>query len=270
MKALRRAALVALPLLLASACQVELQHQLTEKEANEILVLLERKGISTYKEKEEGGRELTWKISVPKAHAATAAMLLKENELPRPRSPGFEIFNRGSLIPTATEERAMFLQALAGELSKTLSSIDGVLDARVHINIPQSDDLADRSARPAPSASVLVKYRASAETGKKAAPPPVGEEQIQQLVARAVQELEAKNVSVVMTPAAVPGSVEAGPPGVVDVLGIRMAADSVNAFRGILAVLVLTIVALAAYIVVSKTRELRGASLPATRTRPEV
>ena len=130
-----RAAVALLPVLLLSACQVEIQHQLTEREANEILVLLERKGIPTVKNKEEGGRELTWMISVPKAHAANAAMLLKENELPRTRSPGFEIFNRGSLIPTATEERAMFLQALAGELSKTICSIDGVLDARVQASV---------------------------------------------------------------------------------------------------------------------------------------
>jgi type III secretion protein J len=251
-----RVALLALAGLWLAACQTEIQHGLSEKEANEILVLLERKGIPVTKSKEEGGREVTWKISVPKAHAANAAVLLKENELPRERSPGFEIFNRGSLIPTATEERAMFLQALAGELSRTITSIDGVLDARVHINIPQSDDLADRQAKPEPSASVLVKYRAYTDPQKPAPKPPVTEEQIQQLVARAVQDLQPKNVAVVMTPAAMPGGIDTGP-GEVDVLGIRMAADSVNAFRAVLAILASIIVALAGYIVWSKTRELK-------------
>jgi type III secretion protein J len=267
MNPLRRAAAALLPALLLSACEVEIQHQLTEREANEILVLLERKGIPTKKAKEEGGRELTWMISVPKAHAANAAMLLKENELPRTKMPGFEIFNRGSLIPTATEERAMFLQALAGELSKTICSIDGVLDARVHINIPQTDELAAREARPEPSASVLVKYRAYTDPGEKAPPPPVTDDQIQQLVARSVQDMSPQNVSVVMTAAAMPGGLDTNGPSNVDVLGIRRAAESVNAFRGLLAFMVLIIHGQAGYIVFSKTREL-GRPSPAPRPRP--
>ncbi len=244
---------------LLSACSVEVQHQLTEKEANEILVLLERRGIPTQKVKEEGGRELTWTIAVPKAHAATAALLLKENELPRPRSPGFEIFNRGSLIPTATEERAMFLQALAGELSRTLSSVDGILDARVHINIPQSDDLSDKAARPEPSASVLIRYRVTPDAAKKAAP--LTEEQIQSLVARAVQDLKPSAVSVVMTPAVMPGGGVVTQGAVVDVgFGIRMAAESVGTFRIFLMAMVLIIVALVSYVVYSRVREWRASA----------
>jgi type III secretion protein J len=164
----------------------------------------------------------------------------------------------------------MFLQALSGELSRTISSIDGILDSRVHINIPQHDDLADRDGRPAPSASVLVKYRIPADAGKAPPPPPVGEEQVKQLVARAVQDLRPENVSVVMTPAAMPGGAELAGPGNVEVLGIRMAADSVNAFRGVLAVLVLIIVALATYIVISKARELKAPASHRPRIRPGV
>jgi hypothetical protein len=78
-----------------------------------------------------------------------------------------------------------------------------------------------------------------------------------------------ENVAVVMTPAAMPGGDDGGP-SLVEVLGIRMAADSVNAFRGVLAVLVLIILGLAGYIVMSKTRELRGpSSAPHPRPRPE-
>jgi len=239
---------------LVTGCQAEIQHDLTESEANDIVVLLERNHITARKEKEEGGRIITWKIGVPKAHAANAMMLLKENELPRPKSPGLEIFNRGSLIPTATEERAMYLQAVAGELSRTLSSVAGILDARVHVNLPQSDDLSDRTARPEPSAAVLIKYRSTAEPGKKPSPPPLTEEQVQLLVARTIQDLKTANVVVVMTPAAPPGGIENGP-GDVDVLGVRMSAGSVGTFRGILGSLVGLILLLAGYIAF---RELRG------------
>lgn len=262
MKSFSRTLLVVLvPALALSACGVEIQHDLSEREANEILVLLERKNISVKKEKEEGGREVTWKISVPKAYAAKAAILLRENELPRPHTPGMEIFNKGSLIPTATEERAMYLQALQGDLGRTISSIDGILDSRVHLNIPMTDDLSDRSEKPAPSASVLVRYRAYTEPGKKAPPPPITIEQVQDLVARAVQDLSAKNVSVVMTPAAMPGGLEGGPTSVV-LLGIKMDSESVSAFQAVLATLILIILALAGYIVFIKTRELKPVAPP--------
>jgi type III secretion protein J len=241
----RRVAIAAFLGLLLSACQVEIQHQLNEKEANDIVVLLEQNHISARKDKEEGGREITWKISVPNARAASSMILLRENELPQARTPGLEIFNRGSLISSATEEHAMLLQALSGELSRTLRSIDGVLDARVHINIPQSDDLADR-AKPEPSASVFVKYQAFSEPGKKAPPLAVSEEQIRTLVARAIQDLQPKNVDVVLTAASPPGTAQA--PVDVDVLGIRMAQDSVNTFRALLSAMALVIVALAGYI----------------------
>jgi len=264
---LKNLVFAALSALALAACQSEIQHNLSEGEANDIVVLLERNHITAHKEKEEGGREVTWKISVPKAHTANAMFLLKENELPRPKNPGLEIFNRGSLIPTATEERAMFLQALSGELARTLSSIDGVLDARVHVNIPQSDDLSDKDARPEPSAAVLIKYRAQVEDGKKAPPPPIAEEQVQSLVARTIQDLKTSNVAVVAVPVNPPRALETGP-GDVDMLGMRMSADSVWMLRAILSVLVLIILGLAGYIVVSKSRDLRHSSRP--RAHPGV
>ncbi len=259
----RRAALAVLAALLP-ACSVEIQHQLTEKEANEILVVLERRGISTQKLKEEGGRELTWVISVPRANAAAAAMVLKENELPRPRESGFEIFNRGSLIPTATEERAMFLQAIAGELSRTLSSVDGVLDARVHVNIPQVDDLSDRSSRPEPTASVLLRYRAASDTAKKS--PPISEEQVQALVARAVQDLKPASVSVVMSSVALPSPNQAAQAAEVEVLpGVRIAAESLGVFKLYLAGLGICVLGLAGAIAFRKVREMGAAR----RVHPE-
>ena len=262
----RRAAFCALGALLLGACQAEIQHGLTESEANEIVVLLERNHISAYKEREEGSREITWKIGVPKAHAANAMFLLREYQLPRPKAAGLEIFNRGSLIPTATEERAMFLQALGGELSRNLASIDGILDARVLVNLPVTDDLSDKSARPEPSASVRIKYRVPADS--KSGPPPIKEEDIQRLVAATVQDLKRERVAVVMTPTAPPVNPENGP-SEVEMLGVRMAADSVNNFRLIL-VLGLVLVLLLAGVAIYQFRQtLRGPARAPPRVRPE-
>ena len=52
--------------LFLSACTVELQHDLTEDDANDIYVLLQRNGIEAKKLKEEGGNEPKYIISVAK------------------------------------------------------------------------------------------------------------------------------------------------------------------------------------------------------------
>jgi type III secretion protein J len=247
-----------------SACQAEIQHGLTEGEANEIVVLLERARIPAAKLLEEGGREVTWKIAVPKAQTANAMILLKENELPRLKSPGLEIFNRGSMIPTATEERAMFLQALSGELSRTLSSVDGVLETRVHINLPQSDDLSDKTVKPKPGASIFMKYRwvPNPEQPDQKPFPPISEDKVQALVARAVQDLEPSSVTVV-TAAAKPPNVE-GTPTNVTIAGIQMTEESTGKFYLLFTVMLVVILGLIGYLVYLTLFRSRKVAAPPT------
>ena len=57
---------------LASACSVNLQHDLTEDDANDIYVLLQKKSIDAAKNKEGEGKEARYVIAVPKADVATA------------------------------------------------------------------------------------------------------------------------------------------------------------------------------------------------------
>ena len=47
-------------------------------------------------------------------------------------------FAQASLVPTATEERVRAAQALSGELSRSLERLEGVLDARVHLSLPDA------------------------------------------------------------------------------------------------------------------------------------
>ena len=151
-----------LALLLLTGCSIELQHELTEADANEIYVLLSKNGINVKKEKAEGGNEVRFTIVVPKGDAAQAAELLKRNSLPRPVEKGLSHFAKGSMVPTATEERAMLLKAMAGEVSNALNQIDGVLEARAIVMIPENNDLSQPENKPMPSASVFIKYRTNA------------------------------------------------------------------------------------------------------------
>src|SRR4051812_25476337 len=99
--------------LVLSACSVELQHDLTEDDANDIYVLLHNKGIDAKKLKEEGGNEPKYIISVAKQDVADAAQHLRDYALPRPKADGLGVFKKmKGMIPTQTEERAMFIEAL--------------------------------------------------------------------------------------------------------------------------------------------------------------
>ena len=123
--------------LVASGCTVELQHELQEDDANDIYVLLQRNNIDAKKTREEGGNEPKYVISVSKADVADAAQLLREHSLPRPKADGLSVFKKNKgMIPTATEERAMFLEALGGEISNTLNRVPGVLEAQGQRVVP--------------------------------------------------------------------------------------------------------------------------------------
>jgi len=251
---------LAVALLSLSACSVELHHGLTEQDANDIYVLLSENGISATKLKEEGGNTPTYVISVPKQDAAQASRLLKEYSLPRPAPAGLGIFAKSKgMIPTQTEERAMFLEALGGEVSMALNKVDGVLEARAIVSIPLTNDLT-ADEKPKPSASVLVKYRPVGE-GRI----PLAEEDIREFVARAVPEMEKDRVKVLLTQS-LPTSAYAAPDSQLkDVLGLRMTAASANTFRIMFGVAALLILAMAGYMIWGF---MRGGSAPAARPRP--
>src|SRR5262249_47549782 len=140
-----------------AACSVDIQHGLDEGEANQILVALDKSGIPTTKEREEG-RPPTWKVRVPSSESTRAWQVLRAQELPRNRARGFEVFAKGGLIPTQTEERALYQQAISGEITRMLLSYPGVLDARVLVSLPVARGLGAAAPAPKTSASVLLKY----------------------------------------------------------------------------------------------------------------
>jgi type III secretion system YscJ/HrcJ family lipoprotein len=159
---MRNIVILCVLLVMVAGCNVGLHHGLTEEDANQILVLLQQHGIHAKKEKEEGRqRKQTWKITVPKGQCERAWKLLQEHGLPRTKNKGFdEVFRKTGIIPTATEEKAMFLHALCGELARTLKTIHGVIDARVHVAIPDDEHIrTEEEPVPQPTASVFLKYK---------------------------------------------------------------------------------------------------------------
>ena len=236
---LRPYALAALlALALGTGCTIDLQHDLTEQDANEIYVLLSKNGIAATKMKEEGGNELRFRIVVPKADAAQAAELLRAYSLPRPMEKGLSHFAKGGMVPTATEERAMLLKALGGEVSNALNQIDGVLEARAIVMIPENNDLSQPENKPMPSSSVFIKYRPNAKNQ-----PPILREDVQKFVSTAVPELKPEAVTVLLTAASMGDAEVSSESRLQDVMGMRMTAASVSQFRMMAGVAVLVILA---------------------------
>lgn len=228
----RRLALAAVSFLLATGCSIELQHDLSEDDANSIYVLLNTNGISAAKEKEEGGNEVRYMITVPKADAAAAFKLIKEHSLPRPEAPGFKTIRMGKgMIPTEIEQRAMMLEAIGGEVSGSLNKVDGVLEARTIVMVPEKNDLAQPDKKPLPSASVFIKYRTSLD-GRA----PMDENLVKRFVASAVEDLKPENVTVIMSQAQPTEVMGDGSSQIQYVLGMGVAKGSAGTLKAMVAV----------------------------------
>ena len=189
--------LLGLVLLLFGCSTQQVQRDLDERDANEIQRVLTDAGISCGKVFQDGKRP-TWSIEVSKDQAADAIGLLAQLGLPRAQSSGFkEVFSKGSLVPTPTEERAMFLEALSGELSRTLESVEGVLSARVHLVLPPPSR-PGVAAVPG-KASAFLKVRASALPRLNG-----GKEDLRALVAGGVEGLVPADVTIVFNEVTLP------------------------------------------------------------------
>ncbi|MBQ7235301.1 MAG: type III secretion inner membrane ring lipoprotein SctJ [Kiritimatiellae bacterium] len=153
-------ALAAIALLLAG-CDKEttLHSSLEERQANLVMAALIDAGIGCHK---SPGEEGTWNVSVVESRFAEAVNLLERRGLPRNPHQGIgEVFKKTGMISSPSEERIRFMDALAQDLAKTISAIDGVVDARVHIVLPENDPFA-RHALPS-SAAVAIRSRWDAD-----------------------------------------------------------------------------------------------------------
>ncbi|HET6150441.1 MAG TPA: secretion protein [Polyangia bacterium] len=230
--------------LTAAACSTNLLHGLDERSANESIGALEHAGIATDKVAEEGGAT-TFTVRVARQEAARALDLLRSLGLPRDRRHGFaEVYGQPSLIPTASEERARYLDALGGEIERTLETADGVVSARVHLVLEESDPLAaDPRPRTAARAAVLIKAR-----GGRA---PLPESDVQRLVAGSVPGLDPAAVAVVVTSA--PDLADgAGPDAALTAVGpLRVASGSRTTVVGALVAGLVALAGLAALLLLT-------------------
>jgi type III secretion protein J len=229
---------------LALGCSIPIQHGLDETAANEILTLLQRAGIEASKNRDEDG---AFAVAVAKTDALRAMELMRSLGLPRGPRAGFgEIYKQPSLVPSPTEERARYVEALAGEIARTLETVEGVASARVHLVLPELDPLAvDGKPRVPAQAAVLLKTRAGR-------PAPITDGEVQKLLAGSVPGLDPSAVAVVVTKAP---EVPAPPGGNLVALGpLRMTSDSRGALLVGAAAVCALVVLLACFVILMARR----------------
>jgi type III secretion protein J len=183
--AVRRFVLILIAASALAACGREpLYGELEEQQVNEMLAVLVASGLDAAKVRSEKG----WSLEVDRDDLPQAMAVLKAEGYPRERYDSLgQVFRKEGFVSTPLEERARLLYALSQELSRTVSSIDGVVVARVHLAIPERRPLSDE--KPLSSASVFIKYKPGSQVVNKTAA-------IKALVVNSVEGLPYDNVTV--------------------------------------------------------------------------
>lgn len=155
---------------------------LSAEDSGEAAAQLKAAGISF--RVEAGGSAL----AVPASQVYDARLLLAASGLPRGGGVGFEIFDRGDLGVSEFTQRVNLRRAIEGELSRTVSRLNAVRSARVHITLPEKGLYRDEDRHA--SAAVVVNL----QSGRVLADREL--QGIRHLVASAVPGLASDNVTV--------------------------------------------------------------------------
>ena len=223
-----------LRLFLASAClmlvacgaRVDLMGSVPEEEANEVLAALLKADIPVEK---TAGKEGMVGVRVDAAQVGRALEVMRENGLPRERFAGMgQVFKKEGLISSPLEERARYVYALSQELSNTLSKIDGVLAARVHVVLPERGPAGEAGV--SSTSAVFIKHQEGYNLD-------IIQPQIRRLVTNSSPGLTADRVSVIFVAAqpraagSAPGRADAP---MATVWGIDVAPQSAGLLTGVL------------------------------------
>lgn len=151
-------------------------------EAAAIVAELDKRG--TAYELKDGGTT----VLVPSIEANATRLALIRSDVAETGQIGFELFNKSDMGLTNFAQKINYQRALQGELIRTITLMDGVEAARVHLALPER--ALFRDDRTDPSAAVTVQMRAGLELDAARV------SGIQRLVAAAVPDLLIERVVV--------------------------------------------------------------------------
>lgn len=219
-------ALLVLILWVANPSYSILFSNLTPEDAGEIVAVL-RDGNVPYR-LQDGGTT----VLVPGDRVYETRLQIAAQGLPRGGIVGFEIFLETSLGATDFDQLVKYNMALQGELTRTIRELAGVLDARVHIVMPERR-LFVRDERPA-TASVFLQLRPGAQLDAQQV------RGITHLIARSVEGLVPENITIVDNFGRVLSDMTPSVAGGLDGTGLQARLDVQRAYERELEVRVMT------------------------------
>lgn len=161
---------------------VVLAQELRPGDASAVIAELDKRGIA-YRLRDGGAT-----ILVAEGQADATRVAIAGSDMAARGQIGFELFNKSDMGLTNFAQKINYQRALQGELVRTITAMDGVESARVHLALPEKTLF--RGDRIEPRAAVTLSMKA----GQTADPARVLG--IQQLVAAAVPDLAEARVVV--------------------------------------------------------------------------
>ncbi|MDP2599972.1 MAG: hypothetical protein Q8P84_04465 [Deltaproteobacteria bacterium] len=180
-----------------TACgESALYNDLSQEDANKVMVLLQQSGISATLNQTIKQNEILWSITVPKENLSKAREIIVTSNVISPRAPGLkEVYQgkgSGGWIRTPAEEKARYLLALKGEIINSLKKLPDVVDVDVVLNVPEEADIG-AVERKRPAASVVIKAH-TPKPGEAS----LSEIKVQEFVANSVEGMSPRDVAVIL------------------------------------------------------------------------
>lgn len=136
-------------------CKEQILHNLSEGDANKIIaelseISLDGEKINGEKVKQPDGK---WSVAVSTSNVPNALAHLKRARLLRDEPKSAE---SSSLIASREDQQFRHERNLSREIERSLTAIDGVLEARVHLNLPPRDPIFGQKAAGAKGTASLL------------------------------------------------------------------------------------------------------------------
>lgn len=128
-------------------------------------------------------------IKVPTPRAAELRMQLAQEGLPSHGVVGWEKFDSQDFTRTEFEQNIHRLRAIQGEISRTITAIEGISSARVHIVTPKQSLFVEEQKEP--TAAIYIRTKRGAKLNERQI------KGIQHLVCRSVEGLKPNNVTII-------------------------------------------------------------------------
>lgn len=186
---LKKGMVILLMTMLVACNESILYKNIEENEANLMTSILIREGIEASRVPNPDG---TYNVVIADgAYFPEAIDALSLRGFPRTKFENLcTIFKGDGMVSTPVEQKARYTCAKAQELSGSLTELDGVTMARVHLVLSETDPIS-RKVKPA-SASVMIKYKLGLDIDTLIP-------KVKQLVSYAVEELPYQNVAVMLS-----------------------------------------------------------------------